>query len=533
MNSNLKLLPAALLVAMLALAGCGGGDDTPVAPTEPTEPTEPAGPTALERSATAKNMALAARKSAMALLAGARTASASISTAKVDGDSRLAEDNAETVLAATALIMAEEAKAAAAVQTLEGIDTTGLSAEQMNSVAADVMAAKDALAEIKAILADTSANSLMKIVETLMGTSTDATKVAASRNKAVATEIKTAIAGTLATGGATFSTSFNSVRDDLVPVSANLMSVGMDARTFRQINGSDSLRAKDAKLTVFTFGTTPTVSIPVATPVDDAVWKGIPGTLRCISDDACAIENGVIRGTVQFTPDEPATFYAPTDDGKGYKEEANAAVYGYWLDSGGTAPVIKHHAATRSNVEQATGTTIDGLNWTWDDLGLDEAGANVVTTLERNANSDPVTASYEGKAGGFSERTTGAGSAAQSASGHFVADASLEATFGETNATVDGTIRNFSAATGSAGSGHVNPNWVVALDATQPTSGVIANALVDPAHEYRSSEVGATSGRWSANAYGAPLMRPTGFVGAFSAGFRDGSAAGVYHVEAE
>lgn len=535
MNSNLKLLPAALLVAVLALAGCGGGDSTPAEPaepTEPTEPTEPAGPTALETSATAKNAALAARKEAIALLNAARVAAASTTTAKVDGDSRLAEDNAGTVIAATALIMAEETKAATAVATLEGIDTTGLTADQMQSVAADVMAAKDALAEIKAILADDTANSLMMIVKTLMGTSTDETKVAASRNKAVASAIKTAIAGTLVADGSTFSTSFASVRDDLVPVSANLMSVGMDARTFRQINGSDSLRAKDAKLTVFTFTTTPT-AIDVGSPVTDAVWKGIPGTLTCISDANCAIENGVIRGTVQFTPDEPATFYAPTDDGTGYKEEGNAAVYGYWLDSGGTAVAIKHHAATRSDVTQATGTNIDGLNWTWDDLGLDEAGENVVTTLERNANSPAVTASYEGRAGGFSERTIGAGSAAQSASGHFVADASLKATFGDTNATIDGTIRNFSAATGSAGSGHVNTNWVVALDATEPTSGVIANAVVDQAHEYRSSEVGATGGRWSANAYGAPRMRPTGFVGAFSAAFRDGSAAGVYHVEAD
>ncbi len=524
MNSNLKLLPAALLVAMLALAGCGGGDDTPVAPTEPTEPTEPAGPTALETSATAKNAALAARKEAIALLNAARVASASISTAKVDGDSRLAEDNAETVLAATALVMAEEAKAAAAVQTLEGIDTAGLSAEQMNSVAADVMAAKDALAEIKAILADTTANSLMKIVETLMGTSTDETKVAAARNNAVAAAIKTAIAGTLVTDGSTFSTSFDSVRHDLVPGSATLVRVGTPGRTFMQITGSDSMRAKDAKLAVFTFTTTPT-AIAVGTPVTDAVWKGIPGTLTCISDEDCAIESDTIRGTVQFTPDDPAAFYAPTDDGSGYKVAANGGVYGYWLDGG----AIKHHAATRSDAAPGGTGNLDGLNWTRNDLGED---GNPTVTRSTN-----LTASYDGTAGGFSERKIGTGATAQNASGHFVADASLKATFGDgiANTSIHGTIRNFSAAAGSAGTGHVNSNWVVALDGTGPdaTTGLIANAAVDGGHEYRSGEVGAASGRWSANAYGAPLQRPAGFVGAFSASFTDGSAAGVYHVEAD
>ena len=41
MNSNLKLLPAALLVAVLALAGCGGGSDDMTTPPEPTEPPPP------------------------------------------------------------------------------------------------------------------------------------------------------------------------------------------------------------------------------------------------------------------------------------------------------------------------------------------------------------------------------------------------------------------------------------------------------------------------------------------------------------
>ena len=519
MKSIWTLLPAALLVAVLALAGCGGGssDDTPAEPTEPTKPTEPAGPTALETSATAKNAALAARKQAMALLAGARTASANISTAKVDGDSRLAEDNAETVLAATALIMAEEAKAAAAVQTAEGVDTAGLSAEQQNSIAADVMAAKDALAEIQAILADTSGTSIMKIVEALMGTSTDATKVAAARNNAVATAIKSAIAGTgLSADPVTISAS---VAYDLVPETASLMRVGTPGRTFREITGADSRRARD--VAAATYGIAATVTEVPEAGVTGA-WKGIPGSLECVSTTPpCPIEDGVIRGTVHFIPTDPAVFYTATDDGSGYKVANNGAVYGYWLD--GTA--IRHHAATRSDATQGAAANLDGLNWTRNDLGAD--GEATVTR------ASDITASYDGTAGGFSERTIGTGATAQHSSGHFAADASLKATFGATDAAISGTIRNFSAATGSAGSGHVNANWVVALSPRLSTTGNFVNGGIDADHEYRSGEVGATSGAWSANAYGAPLQRSAGFVGAFNAGFTDGSATGVYHVDAE
>ena len=50
MNSNWKLLPAALLVAVLAIAGCGGGGDT-----TPTEPTETAYEMALDAIQTAES----------------------------------------------------------------------------------------------------------------------------------------------------------------------------------------------------------------------------------------------------------------------------------------------------------------------------------------------------------------------------------------------------------------------------------------------------------------------------------------------
>ena len=58
MNSNLKLLPAALLVAVLALAGCGGGTDP-----EPVDP----GPTAEEQMITELKAEIAALREALGL----------------------------------------------------------------------------------------------------------------------------------------------------------------------------------------------------------------------------------------------------------------------------------------------------------------------------------------------------------------------------------------------------------------------------------------------------------------------------------
>lgn len=61
MNSNLKLLPAALLVAVLALAGCGGGSDS-----EPVDP----GPTAEEQMIMDLKAEIAALRAALGLAPG-------------------------------------------------------------------------------------------------------------------------------------------------------------------------------------------------------------------------------------------------------------------------------------------------------------------------------------------------------------------------------------------------------------------------------------------------------------------------------
>ena len=123
MNSNLKLLPAALLVAVLALAGCGGGSDTP-AETEPT-PEELAAQMQMQEATDAIS---AANMAALALSnssddAAVMAAEAAIQKAKTeiadlpeaDQAGRLAElSTAETVVSAQRARLTAEADAATA-----------------------------------------------------------------------------------------------------------------------------------------------------------------------------------------------------------------------------------------------------------------------------------------------------------------------------------------------------------------------------------------------------------------------------------
>lgn len=126
MNSNLKLLPAALLVAVLAMAGCGGGggDETTPTPTEPTptEPTEPAPPASVEQLSldiqSAENDAMAANEMAANALKNAMKYDGMLTTSETAGDSGAAMMAAAAILkaemdVATALMNAETALEAA------------------------------------------------------------------------------------------------------------------------------------------------------------------------------------------------------------------------------------------------------------------------------------------------------------------------------------------------------------------------------------------------------------------------------------
>ncbi|MDE0344242.1 MAG: hypothetical protein OXI66_00455, partial [Boseongicola sp.] len=164
MNSNLKLLPAALLVAVLAMAGCGGGgSDEPTTPTEPTEPTEPAPPASVEQLSldiqAAENKAMAANKMATDAVASAKENSGKLTTTEVAGDSMAAMMAAEAILQAemdvgTALMNAEAALMAAEAAKTDVMalaDGHPHKATLMTAVDRAVEDAKKYVAAIKAI----------------------------------------------------------------------------------------------------------------------------------------------------------------------------------------------------------------------------------------------------------------------------------------------------------------------------------------------------------------------------------------------
>ena len=498
MNSNLKLLPAALTAALLALAGCGGGsDDTPPPTVEPETPTTPP-PTALESAVDAADSAEAARVMAQTLHKGAVTASKAVSSKKVNGDSKLAYDNVLKILSARTLIEAEKVKAEAAVTTLKGLDATNA------RVAALLASAEADVATIQEILDgdEDTAGTLAYLADQVRGFSTDTNEeLARSTADNVAARIMAALVdGTIGNAGT----------GTVGSAASEIKYVGSAGKTFSGIFGADSMEvAKLADLMVSgaTTAFDPTILPTTAQGATDAKYKGIEGRIVCASATDCVYSaaGAITAGTLLFYPDDADAIYMPS--GANYAPVTNAASYGYWLNTAGTA--VHRQART--------------FTATWDTAGLKWDAATGDTETD---------ATYTGKAGGYSELTTGSGATAKHESGEFVADVILEATFASAaaNTTLSGSIENFAAKPGSPGTGHVNPQWTVDLAAkTNPTS---FSAVTDVGTATRSGEENATDGDWTAMAYGSGgTAHPSGFVGAFKATFKDGSAAGVYQAD--
>ena len=179
------------------------------------------------------------------------------------------------------------------------------------------------------------------------------------------------------------------------------------------------------------------------------------------------------------------------------------ADYGMWLDGTDATPALE----TRMGLVDPDGV----------------AGTADLTTAATTDNGLAATATYRGETRGLSARGTGTGDTATTASGHFTADVTLNATFGA-SPTLGGTIRNFrSADPAGQGTAHVG-SWTVDLADTPPAAGDIPDAPFT-----NTGTVGRpTGGGWSAYAYGEDGARPTGFHGGFEADFADGAAVGQF-----
>ena len=472
---------------------------------------------------------------------------------KVDGESATAVMNAQMILDAEmaanqAVMDADDAlqdamDAKTAAEALSADD-----AERANAIAAAEEAIKQATAQKKAAQAVLDANplqtgtttpttevdSLMEAVAVVKGSNKladDYPMMPAAKGKDVATSVKTAL------GTITRVSTLAALIPDPDPDNATRMHDGSDimAMTWAMIAGEDNVMMKrlgtaNAAIPVASIaGMAASAVNPAAddlssgggtdsdgmyddaftTDATDINYKGIPGAAWCLGGtDGCSVgADGTLSAGWYFTPTSAMELYVANPDMAGmYMVATMYARYGYWL-------TFTDGAASGITIGAAPGHSTTNT-------------ANLNLIRPATATAD-VTASYSGKAAGISTRGD--------TSGHFTANVSLTAKFGEavTDSGLSGTISGFE---GNA----VNPNWRVTLNETALTADAnfAANGI---------AYGGAAAGEWTAQGYGptpvdhdgdtntpAQNQRPEGFFGTFNANFTDdGMAAGGYAARAD
>ncbi len=524
MNSNLKLLPAALLVAVLALAGCGGGGSDDMTPTEPPTP-EPQPPASVERLSLdiqeAQNDAEAAKKMAEEALANAKKSEGMLGTEDAAGDSGAAMMAAQAILDADmdigeALADAEgalEDAMAAKTKVMALADDHPEKATLMTSVDRVVKMAEMYVAAVKAIRDGTDLEDYVAAVKGNNGKGTTR-DIADKVGEAIATALVAPTQGNTAPPDAV-AAKLKVVMDDAMGMTWAEM-VGEDNLMTLPI-GTDRAPVKVASIagrtlnsvwgaTAVTNGITGVTDLAGAAATNGglfttAFYSGIPGSVYCLGTD-CKVVDGKLAGSWYFaqTAADAAKHYVRNPDRVAgrttpYVEEGLYATYGHWLAvaTDGTATVTTF-ATTAGNTTNTEANLAAGT----EDNGLDD------------------TATYSGGAAGMSVRTQGSGDDKTTDSGRFTADVMLHATFG-TAPIVRGTINNFKG-------GAVNSAWNVTLERATLATGSSNNGV---------TSAGSADGTWSAQAYGTgsstgDAVRPSGVFGNFTANFSDGAAAGAY-----
>lgn len=266
----------------------------------------------------------------------------------------------------------------------------------------------------------------------------------------------------------------------------------------------------------------PVAGEPATVGVDeglhDGTYNGAEGTYRCVGTAACTVtfnaKGEVIGNSANwvFVPDRGAT--SDVDD-------ADYLHYGFWLkrttDSDGVL--------TYNEVETIAGSSID-------------ATGNIAAGVAGSA-------SYEGGAVGVYVRsvTNPDGTEASATSGHFMADASLTATFGQVQVSdtdtdgtiaasmlnsITGTIDNFALSGGEANA------WSVALSgditASDGTFSGMAKGGVGDGSLSGTFHGPATAATTTATLTANDSVYPHSAVGEFNAGFTNGSVAGGFGV---
>ena len=174
-------------------------------------------------------------------------------------------------------------------------------------------------------------------------------------------------------------------------------------------------------------------------------FNGIPGTYTCDGTCMATLSGGKLTslvGTWQFTPDNAKAMIPDVD------HDSDFLAFGWWLRS---VPVSDDEDNAYS-------------------VGTFATGSDPYTVAMAQRAEVTGTAKYSGPAGGkFALKTLNSdGSVATLRAGHFTADASLTATFGQTSTSsiapnqlhsITGTVNNFEDGYGN----DIDSNWTVTL----------------------------------------------------------------------
>ena len=532
-KTKLALTASALAMALM-LAGCGGssssggvssaaggGSSTPPAPTQPEEDTgEQKVAAALEVGADALKAGQDAVKTATQSKKDAAKYVDMRSALSVEGESAVAEANAQKVLDAESMLAAdieaaemEVADAIAARADVSGDDLKTLNAD-IKEAEEDIEAAKE---DLKAV----------KVHADKIRVSSTEPKMAAYHGDAAAQEIG-ALIGVNPSATDAPDLTFREMTRATMPAKPTFIDDNGVGGTFSDIVSGVVTRdigpGNRMKEVVSIAGMDPAKvwagGPDISNPEDGAVvggtqsaanYRGIPGDVYCLASSGCTTgTDGKLEGPWFFTPTNPMAKYVMKAGAETYSEEM-FAYFGYWLRMNDNPAGL---ALTTFAAPGGPGTNMVNLS------------------LEPDTGEKSTSATYTGKAAGLSltkDRKSDGSGFRNHKSGSFTAEVTLTADFsGSTDgdSSLIGTIDKFR---GDA----VNTTWKVTLEET----GLTAGAALVSGMGTASGGSGTDDGEWTAQGYGPEQTtvnsqpvnhRPTGFFGNFNAHFVDGHAMGSY-----
>ena len=401
MNSNLKLLPAALLVAVLALAGCGGGSDS-----EPVDP----GPTAEQKMIMDLQAEIAALRTQLGL-----SADGNIGETVAELQAQLKElQDAKDAADEKAKMDAEAGLMATAKKLLAGISAPGGTGEDTRTAAYGTGDnANDIAVTIGTATAVNLSEDKKTMVNALHGWAgkryTRTTPASEGMYEAMVYSNVEAPTRGKKFGGAAANDEFEYALTD--------GALAIDTAT-------TAVQARVALSGVTRTAGTETFKLPDPNPSGATVINvpgshhGVAGTYRCTPTDAAVGCTASVAAS-GFTLGDGTWTFAPTDPNARVMDSADTvyASYGWWIHKAANdgAFTASAFAADKGNVPDATG----------------------ITALQGSA-------TYMGGAAGKYALHSATGGTNDA--GHFTAAATLEANF--TDDTVTGTIDNFMGADG-------------------------------------------------------------------------------------